>query len=117
MFRKTYELPCYDHRKSFHGKATVQEAIDGTIELKSYETVVLVLKNGKVHRTWNWYSATTMRHVNSFLRHFGLEGGGKAWWNSLPVEKYTRADEQGYIYRQENGVLMSTKVCSLMNLA
>lgn len=85
--RKSYELPCYDRCKSFYGKARVLEMDDGTKALKSYDTIVLILKNGKLHRTWGGYSVTTMRHVNSFLDHFGLDGGGKAWWDKMPAEK------------------------------
>lgn len=32
------------------------------------------------------YSATTMRHVNSFLSFYDMNGGGKSWWNMQPVE-------------------------------
>lgn len=32
------------------------------------------------------YSATTMRHVNSFLSFYDMNGGGKAWWDTQPVE-------------------------------
>ena len=35
---------------------------------------------------WDDYSATTMRHVNEFINQFnGGNGGGKAWWDNLPV--------------------------------
>lgn len=36
---------------------------------------------------WGGYSATTMRHVNSFLSFYDMNGGGKSWWNMQPVEK------------------------------
>ena len=32
------------------------------------------------------YSATTMRHVNSFLSFYDMNGGGKSWWDMQPVE-------------------------------
>lgn len=35
---------------------------------------------------WGGYSATTMRHVNSFLSFYDINGGGKAWWDMQPVE-------------------------------
>lgn len=57
---KIYDLPTMDNRKSFYGKAKVIEKENG-------------------------YSATTMRHVNSFLQFFGVAGGGKSWWDSLEV--------------------------------
>lgn len=40
-----------------------------------------------------------MRHINSFLSFFGIDGGGKAWWNGLPVERPHRTGENPvYIY-------------------
>lgn len=82
-----YDLPCYDNRKSFYGKAKIFEQGDKYI-LYSYDTPVIEYneKTEEVKRLWDGYSATTMRHVNSFLRHFYLKGGGKKWWNSLAVK-------------------------------
>lgn len=84
--KKNYELPCYDNRKSFYGKAHVIEE-KGKFKLQSYGTIVGYVKNRKFHKTWDGYSDTTMRHVNSMLRHFDLEGGGKSWWDNLKTEK------------------------------
>lgn len=82
---REYELnPIYD-RKSFYGKATVIEKDNGDVELRSYNTIVARIRNGNFERLWSGYSATTMRHINSFLRTFGIDGGGKAWWTSLEV--------------------------------
>ena len=81
------ELPCYDHHKSFYGKAKIRRRGDGVVELLSYNTVVCYLKDGEIHRRWSGYSATTMRHINSFLKHFGIVGGGKTWWDALPLER------------------------------
>jgi len=79
---KTYELPCYDGRKSFYGKAHIIEHDDGTRELRSYDTIVCRLTpDNHFVKLWDDYSATTMRHINSFLDHHGFnQYGGKAWW-------------------------------------
>lgn len=75
-----------DRRKSFHGKAKVLELDNGETVLQSYDTFVRkITKSGEFVRLWSGYSATTMRHVNSFLQRFGIPGGGKAWWDALPV--------------------------------
>lgn len=82
-----YNLPCYDNRKSFYGKAKVLE--NGTkYTLYSYEIPVIEYNKitGEVKRLWSGYSFTTMRHVNSFLRHFYLKGGGKKWWDTLSAK-------------------------------
>lgn len=83
---RTFELiPVYDKAKSFYGKAMVIEYDNGNIELRSYDTIVARIRNGKFERLWNGYSATTMRHINSFINTFGVDGGGKTWWTSLEV--------------------------------
>lgn len=81
--RKVYDLPCFDGRKSFYGKAKVIEQ-DGEKVLMSYNTDVCKIdRNGEFIRLWWGYSATTMRHVNSFCMLFDVNGGGKKWWDSL----------------------------------
>jgi hypothetical protein len=84
---KIYELPCLDQRKSFYGKAHIIEHDDWTKELQSYETIVCkLMPDGDFYKTWDGYSATTMRHINSFLRFFGFcQYGGKAFWDQLTM--------------------------------
>lgn len=83
---KQFDLPVVnDIQKSFYGKAKVTELDNGDIELTSYNTVVCRIHNGVLQRLWNGYSATTMRHINAFIGFYGIEGGGKAWWNSLEI--------------------------------
>lgn len=85
---KEYELPA-TCQKSYYGKARVIEDNNGEIFLRSYDTLVAyVNKNGDFVRLWHGYSATTMKHINDFLRLFDIPGGGKKWWKSLPVEKH-----------------------------
>ena len=86
MRDRIYELPCLDSRKSFYGKAYVVEKNNGDTVLLSYDTEVCkITVNGEFIRLWDGYSATTMRHVNSFLSLFGIDGGGKCWWDSIQV--------------------------------
>ena len=82
---KVYLRPV-DGRKSFYGKAYVLP-VDGGIALYSYDTKVASCINDRIVKHWNDYSATTMRHINSFVQHCGIAGGGKAWWTSLPYVK------------------------------
>lgn len=84
--KKKYLEPV-DGRKSFYGKAIIIEKDNGDIELKSYDTIVARIRNGKFQRLWNDYSATTMRHVNAFVDTYGVDGGGKKWWTSLEVSR------------------------------
>ena len=77
-----FELMPDNNRKSFYGRALVYVTDDGTKTLRSYQTAVCrVTPDGVFHRMWSGYSATTMRHVNAFLKLYGIPGGGKAWWD------------------------------------
>lgn len=83
---KMYELQPNDSRKSFYGKARVIEKDNGEKVLQSYNTEVCkVTSGGQFVRLWSGYSATTMRHVNSFLDLVGIAGGGKAWWDAQKI--------------------------------
>ena len=87
MFKKIYELPCLDGHKSFYGKARVMECTNGETLLQSYDTIVCKLDaDGNFVRLWSGYSATTQRHINSFLQLNSLvEFQGKANWDKMPV--------------------------------
>lgn len=85
---RMFELRPINGRKSFYGKASVIEKDNGDIELRSYNTIVARIRNGKFERLWDNYSATTMNHINSFIDTYGVSGGGKAWWISLEVCNY-----------------------------
>lgn len=85
---KIYDLPCFDSRRSFYGKAHVIEKDNGEKVLQSYNTEVCrVTPSGEFVRMWAGWSVTTGRHINSFLVFLGLPGGGKAWWEAQPVEE------------------------------
>jgi hypothetical protein len=84
-----WELNCYDSRKSFYGKAHVLEDDAGNAYLKSYDTIVCYIDaSGHFHRLWGGYSATTQRHINSFIIEFRLSPAyaGKRHWESMEVE-------------------------------
>lgn len=93
MYIKNYfDLsPVADSRKSFYGKAKCAYVYDNYgvcgIVLKSYDTDVCFISSyGSIHRLWNGYSATTMRHVHDFIYQFaGKNSGGKAEWDKMPV--------------------------------
>lgn len=84
--RNNFYLCPVDSHKSFYNKAIVKPIAGGYI-LQSYNTNVAAYHNGRFIRLWPGYSATTMRHVNSFAAFCGLNCGGKKWWNSLEVER------------------------------
>lgn len=86
---KSFELYPIDGRKSFYGKARVFENDHGAAILKSYDTdVCMIDARGEFHRLWSGESATTMRHVSAFLYHYGIDGGGVAWWRRQTVENF-----------------------------
>lgn len=83
--KKIFDLPCLDNRKSFYGKAKVIEE-GNRIFLQSYNTIVGYISEGKFHRTWNGYSATTVRHVSSFCEMYGLGTVNKGKWDAMEIE-------------------------------
>lgn len=79
------ELEPVDGRKSFYHKAIMYtDTLDGTVYLKSYETIVAAITDGKLYRCWDGWSATTGRHVNAFAIRNGLGPCGKSLWDKLP---------------------------------
>lgn len=66
-----YELMArYDARQSFYGKAKVIELPNKTA-LKSYDTIVAVIKDGQPMVRGD-YSQTTTRHIKEFLKQNGF---------------------------------------------
>lgn len=86
---KIFDLPVMCGReKSSYGKAKVIELVNGEKILQSYDTQVCkITSGGEFVRMWSGYSVTTMRHVDSFLSFYGINGGGKSWWNAQPVQE------------------------------
>lgn len=73
------ELVPTDSHKSFYGKAEIINLKNGTRLLRSYSTIVAgITKSGKMFRSWSGWSATTGRHIKSFM------GLNKREWESLP---------------------------------
>lgn len=87
MENRTIMLNPTDSHKSFYKKASVIIRSNGDKILRSYTTnVAKIDSNGNFHKLWNGYSATTMRHINSFCDTYGINGKGKKWWDSLTTE-------------------------------
>jgi len=69
---KIFELfPKYDTRKSFYGKARIIEHENGDKDLISYTTTVASIKNDILY-VYGWFSNTTARHINEFLKQNGF---------------------------------------------
>ena len=84
---KHYELtPIYDSRKSFYKKAYVTEYTPEHSILRSYNTEVAAIKNGRFIRLWSDYSDTTQRHINEYRQQAGLDPISKKEWLNLPIE-------------------------------
>ena len=74
----TIQLQPTDGRKSFYGKCEVQIFDHLYDQLKSYDTIVAKYVWGTgtmiVH---GWYSATTARHINAYLKYHGFRTASK----------------------------------------
>lgn len=74
--------PIYDGRKSFYNKANIYRDDRGQLLLMSYSTIVAKISDpvltGEKKATVNgWYSCTTARHINEFLRQYGFKAMSK----------------------------------------
>ena len=51
--------------------------------LQSYDTLILSVEKttGKIHKLWNGYSVTTLKHINEFLRPYCMSFNKKEWQN------------------------------------
>lgn len=82
--------PKFANRKSFYGKAHVDTLEDGTKVLTSYDTKVASVKDGKVSVLCDKedLTATTLRHIDEFLKQCGVK--------SLPKKELVKLiDEKG----------------------
>lgn len=71
-----YNLECeYDTRKSFYGKAVVENSQKLDYKLYSYGTLVArctTIGDKKLYVYYGYFSQTTTRHQKEFFRQFGL---------------------------------------------
>ena len=83
-----YDLPCYDHSKSFYGKARVLEDRDGNRMLQSDNTFIcLIGADGTLNKLDPVATATTRRHIRSFFEHCGYPYPGNREWDALPLHE------------------------------
>lgn len=66
-----YLRAIYDYRADFYKKAKVLKH-NGAIYLQSYNTIVAKIEDGNAIVN-GWYSQTTARHINEFLKQNGFE--------------------------------------------
>lgn len=82
-------------QKSYYNKAIIIED-DNTIQLKSYNTIVLELdkKTNTIKKLWQGWSKTTQNHINDFLRLYGFDAITKKQW-----EKMTTKNDKKQLYK------------------
>lgn len=85
-------IPIYDSHKSFYRKAHVH-IFDDYAYLVSYNAVVCFIdfSDNSIHRLWGGYSATTMRHINEFIKQYAdypeNTWFSKSDWENMIVER------------------------------
>lgn len=55
--------------------------------LKSYYTTVCAIINGKFYKTWEGFSSTTMKHINTYRLHNDLSPLSKHDWVMMPTTR------------------------------
>ena len=66
-----YLQPIYDTRDSFYKKASIY-TYNNFIYLVSYDTIVAYIENNEFATILGYYSLTTSRHINEFLKQNGF---------------------------------------------
>ena len=93
---KSYDLPCYDGRKSFYGKARILEDRHGNRMLQSYHTsICLICADGTLNKRDPVATATTRRHIRSFFEHCGYPYSGNHECDALPLHEDVRLGKGG----------------------
>lgn len=67
-----YLQPIYDTKDSFYKKAKIY-SYNNYIYLISYDTIVAYIENNEFASVLGYYSLTTGRHVNEFLKQNGFK--------------------------------------------
>ena len=66
----------------FGNRAVIIPTKNGSI-LKSYYTEVCKIENGEFIKLWAGFSVTTLKHINAYRKHYGLEQLSKRAWIEL----------------------------------
>lgn len=69
----------------FGGRALIIP-IEGGYILQSYYTKVAVIRDGVFYKTWDGYSNTTLKHINTFRKWAGFPGISKRDWIEMRNE-------------------------------
>lgn len=93
---KCYDLPCFDGRKSFYGKARVIEDSEGNRMLQSYTTYICIIRaDGGLIKLNPVATPTTRRHIRSFFAFLGYAYPGNREWDALETEKSYPLTKEG----------------------
>ena len=61
------------------------------VYLQSYDTLIIDVDKikGTVNKLWGGYSVTTLKHINIFMRRYGMGFDKKSWldFNSANIER------------------------------
>lgn len=93
---KCYDLPCYDGRKSFYGKARIIEESNGCRTLQSYNSCICAISAaGTLRKLDPVATVTTRRHIRSFFAHCGYAYMGNCAWDKLPLHEDVSLAKEG----------------------
>lgn len=65
--------------------------------LKSYHTIVCAIINGEFYKTWEGFSSTTMKHINTYRTQNGFNSISKYDWVMMPTTEVITDNETGEI--------------------
>ena len=83
--------------KNCNHKARIAELYNGskmTVYLISYNTAVAKIDtNGHFIKLWHGYSATTAKHIATFMQQYGMKAVNKKEWLLMPLNKWNGETE------------------------
>ena len=79
-------------RRAYKAEKVIEKISDraviidtGLPTLLSYWTEVCAVKDGRLIRYWDDWSATTAKHVTAFCNKYGLRAPNKKEWLNMPI--------------------------------
>lgn len=95
--RKEYRNDLHDNNGyKITDRAIVIAHNHGTM-LKSYYTIVCAIVDGVFYKTWEGFSSTTMKHINTYRLHNNLPALSKHDWVMMPTTTEVINDETGEV--------------------
>ncbi len=90
------------------GVRAVVVPVDGGYILKSYNTDVAAIVNGKFYKLWAGFSVTTLKHINAFRKWYGLTTINKREWIEMDTPETVYTENAVHLVDKETAEIIRT---------